>query len=125
MFSGQSEFHCLHHSLFSFTPSVPPTSTADALSPGDCVAGGTLSVQAVREEMDQHRRGTHPTGPLCCHGSHLAAAGSICSMVAHWSGGGTALCVWCRCGNLFGGAVLMVRWAAQKVYTHGVHTPTH
>ena len=67
--------------------------------------------------MDQHRRGTHPTGPLCCHGSHLAAAGSICSKVAHWSGGGTALCVWCSCGDLFGGEVLMVRWAAQRVYT--------
>ena len=67
--------------------------------------------------MDQHRRGTHPTGPLCCHGGHLAAAGSICSKVGHWSGGGTALCVWCSCGDLFGGEVLMVRWAAQRVYT--------
>ena len=61
--------------------------------------------------MDQHRRGTHPNGPLCCHGSHLTAAGSICSKVAHWSGGGTALCVWCSCRDLFGGEVLMVRWA--------------
>ena len=67
--------------------------------------------------MDQHRRGTHPNEPLCCHDSHLAAAGSICSKVAHWSGGGTALCVWCSCRDLFGGEVLMVRWAARRVYT--------
>ena len=67
--------------------------------------------------MDQHRRGTHPNGPLCCHSSHLAAARSISQEVACWSGGGTALCVWCSCGDLFGGAVHMVRWAARRVYT--------
>ena len=61
-----------------------PFVTANAVTVWDCDAGGALSLQAVREEVDQHRRSTHPTGPLCCHGSHLAASwclhreGAIC-----------------------------------------------
>ena len=57
--------------LFLHSPLSPLPSACPATL-WDCDAGGALSLQAVREEVDQHRRGTHPTGPLCCHGSHLA-----------------------------------------------------
>ena len=93
----------------------------DALPPGDCDAGGALPLQAVREEVDQRRRGTHLTGPLCCYGGHLTATGSLCYQVAHWSGGVTALCLRHGSRDLPCGEVLMVRWACLRV--HALHLP--